>query len=123
MESDDARVLIVDDVTDSAAMLAGLLKVDGYQVRTAASGEEALDVVEQFKPLCVLMDIQMPGLGGHETCQLLRQRYGDEMVLVAVTGAGTSDDRISDSFAHFDHYLRKPVDLKSLRQLLPPVSS
>ena len=121
METDEVRVLVVDDVVDSADMLALVLAMDGYSVRTVNSGEEALRVVEQFSPLCVLIDIHMPGLSGHELTQRLRAIYGGEIVLVAVTGAGRADDRISDSFSQFDHYLRKPVDLSLLKKLLPPV--
>lgn len=120
MMSDEARIVIVDDVADTAEVLAMILETDGYEVRTALSGEAALDVVADFNPLCVLMDINMPGLGGHELCERLRAQYGDEMVLVAVTGAGHMDDRIGERFARFDHYLRKPVDIRLLRQLLPP---
>lgn len=120
MMSDDARIVVVDDVADTAEVMAMLLESDGYQVRTALDGSAALDVVAEFEPQCVLMDINMPGLGGHELCKILRERYGYELVLIAVTGAGHVDDRIGESFARFDHYLRKPVDLKVLRKLLPP---
>lgn len=122
MKSEDVRIVIVDDMADTAEVMAMLLETDGYHVRTALSGEAALEVVAEFEPLCVLMDINMPGLGGHELCRLLRERYGDGMVLVAVTGAGHVDDRIGESFARFDHYLRKPVDFNLLRRLLPPVN-
>jgi len=121
MGLDDVRVMVVDDVVDSANMLAMVLEMDGYTVRTANNGEEALRAVEQFAPLCVLLDIHMPGLSGHALAQQLRIRYGDEIVLVAVTGEGDADDRISDSFSQFDHYLRKPVDMALLKKLLPPV--
>ena len=121
MDSDEVRVLVVDDVPDSADMLAIVLEMDGYMVRTVNSAEEALRLIDEFSPLCALVDIHMPGIDGHELAQQLRSRYGGDMVLVAVTGAGSIDDRISDSFSHFDHYLRKPVDLKLLRQLMPPL--
>jgi len=121
MKSDDARIVVVDDVADTAEVLAMILETAGYEVRTALSGEAALELVAEFQPLCVLMDINMPGLGGHELCQCLRDRYGDDLVLIAVTGAGHVDDRVGASFARFDHYLRKPVDIKLLRQLLPPL--
>lgn len=67
------------------------------------------------------MDIQMPGIDGHALCERLREEHGDALILIAVTGAGDVDDRISGPFAKFDHYLRKPLDHDRLRQLLPPL--
>ncbi len=119
--SDEVRVLVVDDMPDSADMLALALELDGYTCRAVNSGEEALQVIDEFSPLCVLIDIHMPGMGGHELTHQLRARFGSEIVLVAVTGAGVADDRISRGFEQFDHYLRKPVDLSLLKKLFPPV--
>ncbi|MDN3921093.1 response regulator [Roseateles violae] len=122
MSKEEVRVVVVDDVPDSAETLAMVLEMDGYTVRTASSGVQALSLIEEFQPLCVLMDIHMPGVSGHELSQRLRQRYGDDIVLIAVTGWGGAEERVSESFARFDHYLRKPVDRELLRKLLPPVA-
>jgi CheY-like chemotaxis protein len=121
MEPEEVRVMVVDDMVDSAETLAAVLELNGYTVRAVTSGEAALQLVEQFCPLCILIDIQMPGLNGHDLTRQLRSRYGGDLVLVAVTGAGCPDDRLSSDFAHFDHYLRKPVDLELLEKLLPVV--
>lgn len=121
METEEVRVMVVDDMIDSAETLATLLELNGYTVRAVTSGEEALRVVGDFAPLCVLIDIQMPGLSGHELTRELRLRYGDDIVLVAVTGTGLADDRLSNDFAQFDHYLRKPVELDLLQKLLPVI--
>ena len=123
MEVDEVRVLVVDDAPDSAEMLALVLEMDGYTVRAVHSAEEALQVVTQFAPLCVLIDIHMPGLGGHGLTEQLRTLYGGDIVLIAVTGGGMADERISHTFAQFDHYLRKPVDMALLKKLLPPIES
>ena len=119
--ADEVRVMVVDDVADSAEVLALVLQMDGYTVRAANSAEAALEIVNEFEPLCVLLDINMPGMGGHGLARQLRSLYGGGIVLIAVTGEGRLDDRISDSFAQFDHYLRKPVDLALLKKVLPPV--
>ncbi len=121
MKADQPRILVVDDTADSADMLSLLLTMDGYTVRAVNSAKEALDFVPKFSPVCVLIDIQMPGMNGHELASRLRLSYGDEMVLIAVTGAGSPDDRISDRFAQFDHYLRKPVNFNLLKNILPAV--
>ena len=120
VSEDETRVLIVDDSEDAVEALAAILELDGYTVRTALNGLAALEAVKSFEPLCVLMDIQMPGLGGHELCSRLREAYGDSVVLIAVTGEGGRDDGIAEAFSQFDHYLRKPVDPDDLRRILPP---
>lgn len=121
MNAEDTRILVVDDNKDAAEALAAILQLDGYVVRTAFDGFAALSIMQSFEPLCVLMDIRMPGLDGHELCARLRARYGDAAVLIAVTGDGAVDDGVGEAFAQFDHYLRKPVDTQELRRILPPL--
>ena len=114
----DIRVVVVDDQLDAADMLAAALELDGYQVQTATSGERALPLIEQFRPHMVLLDVAMPGMDGHELTRELRQRYGDAMVLIAVSGSDPDDARVTQTFDSVDHYFRKPVDLAALRRLL-----
>lgn len=118
---DDVRVVVVDDVRAMAESLAALLEVDGYKVRMAANGDEALQVIAQYQPHCVMLDIDMPGIDGRELANRLRSSYGDAIVLIAVTGWGDADDRLTNKFARFDHYLRKPFTPQQLRKVLPPV--
>ncbi len=122
MDNDEVRVLVVDDVFDAAEALACGLELDGYQVRIAQDGEQALALIEESVPHCVLLDVDMPGIDGAELSQRLRARYGDDLVLIAVTGWGEDDERVSKTFACVDHYLKKPVDPAELRKLLPPLS-
>ena len=121
MNEDDVRVVVVDDVVDAAEVLAETLRMSGYKVWVATDGAAALDLIEVRKPHCVLLDIGMPGMDGNELTRTLRTRYGDDIVLIAVTGREHDDERVSDTFARVDHYLQKPVDPDVLRKLLPPV--
>lgn len=121
MDEDRVRVVVVDDVKDAADTLAMLLSSDGYSVATAQSGEEAILTIEEHKPHCVILDIGMPGIDGYELATLLRHRYNDEIVLVAVTGWSDREARVADTFAVVDHYYQKPVDPERLRRLLPPL--
>ena len=114
MSDDDVRVVVVDDVADAAEALAAALALDGYKVWTAKDGEA-------HRPHCVLLDIGMPGMDGNALTRALRERYGDDIVLIAVTGREHDDEGVSDTFARVDHYLKKPVDPDQLRKLLPPV--
>ena len=121
MSDDDVRVVVVDDVVDAAEALAEALALSGYKVWIATDGAAALALVETHQPHCVLLDIGMPGMDGNELTRTLRSRYGDDIVLIAVTGREHDDERVSDTFARVDHYLQKPVDPDVLRKLLPPV--
>jgi CheY-like chemotaxis protein len=105
------RVLVVDDNTDAAEMLAYLLSVDGHDVRTASSGAAALEVVADFRPHIAFLDIGMPVMSGYELARRLRQDANlHGLTLVAVTGWGQAEDRRRSTEAGFDEHLTKPVD-------------
>ncbi len=120
---DEVRVLVVDDYPEAAEILGARLELDGYRVRIAHDGLEALAIVDAFAPHCVLLDIDMPGLDGDQLSAQLRARFGDDVVLVAVSGWEKSDKRVSATFARVDHYLQKPIDEAKLRKVLPPIDS
>jgi signal transduction histidine kinase/CheY-like chemotaxis protein len=113
------RVLVVDDSRDSANTMAMLLRITGNTVRTAYDGEEAVAAAAEFKPDVVLLDIGMPKVNGYEAAEhLRRQRGGDSVVLIALTGWGQEDDKQRSKEAGFDHHMVKPVEPKALLQLL-----
>lgn len=118
---DEVRVVVVDDDHDVAEVLAEILKGNGYRVRVAHDGLVALAVIEDYRPHCVVLDVNLPGLDGGELAKRLRERYGDDLILIAVTGWGESDERVSTAFGRVDHYLQKPVDAQMLSKVLPPV--
>jgi DNA-binding response OmpR family regulator len=114
------RIVIVDDHAELAGLLAEALTLEGFGVRTAADGDTALAVIAEYKPLCVLTDIDMPGMNGFELAQRLRALYDSDIVLVAITGWGPNESRVAKEFDAFDHTLRKPIDVAFLRKLLRP---
>lgn len=107
------KVLVVDDQLDVAESLAFSLQFDGRTVQYATSGEDALKLAETFSPDFALIDIFMPRVDGHELARALRQRFGADMVIVAVTGALKSVE-----LGDFDFHLMKPIDFTQLQQLL-----
>ena len=123
MNEDDVRVVVVDDVVDAAEALAAALEISGYKVWIATGGSQALELVERHRPHCVLLDVGMPEMDGFELTRQLRERYGDDIVLIAVTGREKDDERVSGTFARVDHYLQKPVDPDVLKKLLPPLDA
>jgi CheY-like chemotaxis protein len=113
------RILIADDNEDAAVSLAMILSMLGHETRTARNGIEALEIVEQFHPDVVLLDIGMPKLNGYETARQLRQKPGGaQLLLVALTGWGQETDRLRSTEAGFDSHLIKPVDVAHIQSLL-----
>jgi len=112
------RILIVEDNDDSAEMLSTLLRLNGYDTRTAADAGAALDLAGTFVPHVVLCDIGLPGVDGYELAVRLRQLQGRRCRLVALTGYGQVEDRKRAADAGFDHHLTKPVEPDALLALL-----
>jgi len=113
------RILVVDDFPNSATTLAKLLRQDGYEVRTAEDGLEALAVAESFQPDVVVLDIAMPRLNGHDAARKIREQpWGKDTVLIALTGWGQRQDRRRTKEVGFDAHLTKPVNYKALAELL-----
>lgn len=116
------RVLVVDDNSDAADALAGLLRVLGQEVRTAYDGPAAVQAVAAFDPDLVLMDLGMPGMNGYDVAAAIRDRRANgRPVLAALTGRDRDQDREQTREAGFEHYLVKPVGAAELRELLAGV--
>ena len=113
-----ARVLVVDDNEDAANSLATLLEVMGYEVRTAYDGPEAIEAADDFLPAVALLDIGLPRLSGYDIARHVRERRGNDVLLVAITGWGQDDDRRRAREAGFDHHFTKPADFEVLLALI-----
>ena len=113
------RILVVDDNSDAAEMLATMLRFDGIEVLTANDGQQALLALERFRPEMVLLDIGMPGMSGYEVARAIRAHaHGAGVMLVAATGWGQEDDRRRAREAGFDEHITKPVDRAQLMRLI-----
>ena len=113
------RILVVDDNADAAMTLGMLLKLKGYESHTRTSGRAGIEAAEQLRPAAMLLDIGMPDLDGYATCQLIRQQaWGQDLIVIALTGYGQQEDRKRTKEAGFDGHLVKPVDLAALTKLL-----
>jgi PAS domain S-box-containing protein len=117
-DADDARprpgkrrILVVDDLHDSADSLAMLLQSKGYDTRVAYEGEAALAALGSFRPDLCLLDLGMPAMDGYELCRRIRALpWGGEVRLVAQSGWGQEEDRRRTREAGFDQHLVKPID-------------
>jgi signal transduction histidine kinase/ActR/RegA family two-component response regulator len=116
------RVLVVDDNSDAAEMLAALLGSLGATVATATSGAQAIRVAGQFAPEVVVLDIGMPGMDGYEVARRLRSSPQHATTrIIALTGWGQDEDVRRAREAGIDHHMVKPPDLDTLRDLIAGV--
>jgi signal transduction histidine kinase len=116
------RLLIADDLQDSADSLAMLMRTMGHEVETAYDGEQAVLMAEDLKPDAVLLDIGMPKLNGYDACRRIRQRpWAKDKLLIALTGWGQETDRRRTQEAGFDYHIVKPIDIDNLQKLLASI--
>jgi len=118
------RILIVDDNTDAAAMMALLMGKMGHELRVANNGEEALAVGADLLPNVVLMDLGMPIMDGFAACRLMRKTtWGAKALIVALSGWGQDEDRVKSKEAGFDHHLVKPTGSAALLEVIAATRS
>jgi PAS domain S-box-containing protein len=118
-ETDERRVLIVDDNADAAESIAILLEASGFAVRCVFDGISALSVATAYKPNVFVLDIGLPDITGYEVAKRLRaQPEFARTPIVAVTGYGQESDREQSRQAGIDHHMTKPVDPDVLRNVL-----
>lgn len=114
-----ARILVVEDEPEERLALQLVLETDQREVRVAANGDEALVILDQFKPHLVVMDWRMPGLSGAGLCRRIRER-ADAPPVVVVSSAPEAFTSAEDIAAA----LHKPVDPRELQAVigtrLPP---
>ena len=116
-------ILVIDDNQDAAVSLAMLLRFQGHEVRVAHSGVAALELIKDYVPAAVFLDIGMPGMDGYDVARRLRRQPGlEHVVLAALTGWGQLEDRRRTAEAGFDFHLVKPPDERMVREVLEQLS-
>jgi len=110
MNTSDFKILLVDDEPDIIEFLSYNLKKEGYQVFTALTGEEGIDVARKETPHLILLDVMMPGIDGIEVCKELRGIPGMDAVIIAFLTARSEDySHIAGFEAGADDYISKPI--------------
>lgn len=110
------HLLIADDDRDGAELLAMFMRSEGHCVDLAHDGESALLMVLHLRPDVVLLDIGMPRLDGLSVARRLREELpGARMLLLAVTGRDSAEDKALARAAGFDHHFVKPADPSHLQ--------
>jgi DNA-binding NtrC family response regulator len=111
------RILIVDDEPAVRATLGELLQDLGYQVNTAADGQQAIDAMSAVRPQVVFLDLLMPGISGLEALTYFRQHHRRVPVIV-ITGGLDQDTANQVRAGGAFEILGKPFDIKALTSLL-----
>ena len=108
------RVLVVDDNVDAAVTLSWLIRQQGYSVRVAHDGSEALQAARDFRPDILLLDLGLPGIDGYELARRLRADGFTSARMIAISGYARESDVESSRLAGFDRHFAKPVEFAAL---------
>ena len=105
-------ILVVDDESQIRRVLRSTLAFRGYALLEATSGEEAVDVARKAKPDLILLDVNLPGISGIETCRELRQFTAAPIIMLTVHNA--ERDKVVALDAGADDYVTKPFGIEEL---------
>jgi len=112
------EVIVVDDNRDTADSLRDVIQALGHTASSYYCGETVLQAARAASPLCVFLDVNMIGMNGLELAQSLRREFGDDIVLVAISGGPEDDATVAKAFETVDHYFLKPVQLEQIKTIL-----
>jgi len=112
MEKTKTKILIIEDETAIADLLAYGLSKEGYEVKTASSGAEGLREVEQFQPDLLLLDWMLPDISGLDLCKKVTAESG--IPILMITAKSDITDKILGLEFGADDYITKPFDLREV---------
>jgi two-component system OmpR family response regulator len=107
------RILVVDDESSISELISTSLRFVGFDVRTAASGSEALVAAEEFKPHALILDVMLPDLDGFEVCRQIRNE-GLNVGVLFLTAKDGMEDKVAGLTIGGDDYMTKPFSLEEL---------
>lgn len=109
------RVLIADDEPNIVTSLEFLMERNGYEVKVARNGEEALAYVKTFKPDLILLDVMMPLKSGFEVCQTIRENAAwNHIKIIMLTAKGRDVEAAKGLALGANMYITKPFSTKDL---------
>ena len=112
------KILAVDDEPNILKSLEFILQEEGFEVKTATDGEEALTVIDEFCPDLVLLDVSMPLKDGYEVCRILKSKCDDYPKVVMLTAKGQPLERKKGLEVGADAYVTKPFQTNELIEVM-----
>ena len=113
------KILVVDDDPAIRSLVTATLELEGYEVRIAEDGFSCLRAIESFQPDCVLLDVMMPGMDGHQVLQRIRAAEIDPSLPVVMLTAYSDDSNAWQAWTEgVDYFLAKPFDAEELLRYL-----
>lgn len=113
MTKKSIKILLIDDEEEFANTLAERLELRGYETRTAACGEDGLDLLSKERFDIAVLDLMMPGMNGLDTLRRIKSDAPD-MPVVLLTGHGSTREGMEGMRLGAFDYLMKPLDIKDL---------
>ena len=107
-----ATILVVDDEPQIRRVMRATLSAQGYVILEAKSGEEALELMRKERPDLILLDVNMPGVGGLEACREIRRSFDAPIIMLTVRNA--ERDKVAALDAGADDYVVKPFGIEEL---------
>ena len=107
------RILVVDDESSISELVATSLKFVGFDVRTAATGSQALQIAQEFTPHALILDVMLPDQNGFEVCRQIRSE-GQKVGVLFLTAKDSVEDKIAGLTIGGDDYVTKPFSLEEL---------
>ncbi|HEU0302183.1 MAG TPA: diguanylate cyclase [Longimicrobium sp.] len=114
-EGGPTRILVVDDIPDNVEILEARLASRGYEVVTAASGPQALQLVKDQPPHLILLDVMMPEMDGHQVARHIKDDDGLPFIpIILVTALNEAEDVVQGLESGADDYIAKPYNFREL---------
>lgn len=107
-----SRLLLVDDDIEVLNINMKYFHQLNYEVKIAKDAEAAINIIETFRPECIVMDVMMPGIDGFTACKKIRSKY--DIPIIFLTGKNDEDDKINGLLIGGDDYMVKPYSLREL---------
>ncbi|NLG88262.1 MAG: response regulator [Clostridiaceae bacterium] len=109
------KILVVEDTELMQRLICDILRKEGYEVYSAYSGEEGLDMVSAVKPDLIILDIVMPGISGFDVCRILRADESNNLIpIIMLTAQDSEDDKLIGLEMGADDYIVKPFTSREL---------
>lgn len=104
------KILIVDDIPENVEAISDMIEEFNFDVKKALGGDEAIQLVDSFKPNIILLDLMMPGTNGWDVIEYVRSKYEKEKMIIIVTSLLSNHDNIDECYEMgVNDYICKPI--------------